>query len=343
MVASVNITGVCMEKYYVGLDLGTKWVYGTILNEKGGIVAEGKINCTEDAVGVFLRNIPKESLSVVIEACGIWYPLYDFLVERCSVVKVANPLQTRWIGHASVKTDKIDSKKLAMLLRMGNIPESYIPSKKARDYKQIVRVRQSLVNVRTQLKNMVHARLRRENIKKPPYIRDIFTKKGIKWLRNLKDPEIDCYLNVIEADEEEIEVAEAAVPSDMYQNEIKILKTIPGVSDLSAATIMSIIVDAKRFPTADALCSYAGLGIRRYQSGNTDRSGGITKQGPAELRRILVQDANVAVRSEGKFKEFFTRLIEKKNYNVAITAVARKMLYIIWFMLITHQEFDENK
>jgi transposase len=332
-----------MAMYYVGLDLGTKWVYGTILDEDGKVRKEGKIVCNENAVEMFLHGIPKDCLQVVIEACGIWYPLYDYLVTRCSVVRVANPVVTQWIGKSAIKTDKIDSKKLAMLLKGGNISESYIPCKEAREYRQIVKCRQSLVQFRTGLKNMVHARLRRENIKPSFKVTDIFGNKGITWLRGLNDSEINCYLNIICAANIEINSAKKAIPKDKYEKEIEILKTMPGVSDISASTLMSVIVDIKRFPNADALVAYAGLAVRKYQSGNTERSGGITKQGSAIMRSVLVQDAHAAVKQEGKFREAFNRLRERRPYNVAITAVARKMLYIMWFMLTNCQEFDERK
>ena len=137
---------------------------------------EGKIPCSEEAVERFLGGRPKECLSVVMEACGIWHGLYDYLVERCGVVKVANPMQAK-LDSSGKKTDKLDSKRLAELLKAGIIRVSYVPPKDARDYRSKVRHRQSMVKISTQLKSQINAVLRRENIDKP--FKDVFTKKGV--------------------------------------------------------------------------------------------------------------------------------------------------------------------
>ena len=84
-----------MKEYYKGLDLGMKWTYATMIDEEKHVIKEGKIPCTEQTVEMFFIGIPKDCLNVVIEACGIWHGLYDYLVMRCKVVKVANPLQMK--------------------------------------------------------------------------------------------------------------------------------------------------------------------------------------------------------------------------------------------------------
>ncbi len=160
------LIGVEMKQYYVGLDLGTKWTYATMIDEEKNIIKEAKLPCEEAAVERFFGGIPKECLNVVMEACGIWHGLYDYLVERCNVVKVANPMQTK-LNSSGKKTDKLDSKRLAELLKAGMINESYVPRKDARDYRSKIRHRQSMVTISTELKNQIHAKLREENIKHP--------------------------------------------------------------------------------------------------------------------------------------------------------------------------------
>ena len=118
--------------YYVGLDLGTKWIYATMINADKAVIKEAKIDVNEEAVEKFFIGIPKQCLNVVIEACGIWYDLHDYLVERCNIVKVANPLLTK-LNASGKKTDKLDSKRLAELLKADMICEAYVPPKAARE------------------------------------------------------------------------------------------------------------------------------------------------------------------------------------------------------------------
>jgi transposase len=94
------------------------------------------------------------------------------------VVKVANPAQTR-LDRSGRKTDKWDSRRLAEKLRADEIYEAYVPPKEARDCRCKVRHRQAIVGISTELKNMIHAVLRRENTKHPPNFRISSRRRGL--------------------------------------------------------------------------------------------------------------------------------------------------------------------
>jgi len=330
-----------MKQYYVGLDLGTKWTYATMIDEEKRVIREAKIPCEEAAVEKFFGGRPKESLNVAMEACGIWHGLYDYLVERCNDVKVANPSQTK-LNESGKKTDKWDSLRLAEKLRSGDIYEAYVPPKEARDYRSKVRHRQAVVGISTELKNMVYAVLRRENIKRP--FDDVFTKKGVRWLKGLGISEIDGCLELVAAASAEISNARAAIPGGFCKREIQLLKTMPGVGDITAPVIMSEIVDIKRFDNPKALCKQAGLVPRVIQSGDSDRRGRLVKQSSAILRTAMIQCAHGVIlkKDGGKLKRFFLRMSKRKSYNTAVAALAHKMLYIIWVMLTNNEEFHDG-
>lgn len=332
-----------MKQFYVGLDMGTKWIYGTILDEKKKVVKEAKIECNIGAVERFLEARPKSSLNAVVEACGIWESIHDYLAERCNVVKVANTLKTKAIGYARKKTDKIDSLILAELLLADMIPEVYVPDKEIRLMRKRTKHRLGIVKVRTMFKNQVHAILRVRNLPPPPDIRDVFTKKGMIWLRSLKIAEVDSCIRMIGASNDEINTVEGLAAANPLRKEIDLLKTIPGVGEISATLIMSEIANISRFETPKKLCAYAGIVPSVYQSGNTERYGRITKHGPGQLRLMLVECADVAIRHDERFRKFFSKIYKKKGWNVAITAVAHKMLYIMWYMLTNNQSYIGDK
>ncbi len=121
--------------------------------------------------------------------------------------------------------------------------------------------------------------------------------------------------------------------------QINLLKTMPGIGNISAIIIAAEIADINRFETAKQLRNYAGMVPKVNQSGEKSYSSGITKEGNKMLRWVLVQCANIAVRISGKFQQQFYKLYKKKHRNVAIIAVARKMLYTMWFMLNRNEPY----
>jgi len=332
-----------VERYFAGLDVHKEFIYATVIDEKRNVFREGKISCSREAVENFLTGIPSTQLEAAMEACGIWTQLYDYLETRCRKAVLVNPLKTRLIASARIKTDKIDSKILAELLRADLIAESYVPPPKIRALRETVRQRQALVKIRTSIKNQIHAILRKNNIKHPDHFKDIFTVKGRKWLKSLENPQINIYLKPLDTIEEEIKtIWHQSKHLDDFTHEINLIKTMPGIGNIVSIVIMTEIVDVKRFKTPRQLCSYAGITPSIHQSGNTERRGKITKQGSKLLRWALVQSAQIAINQPGRFQHQFYRLKQRKHRNVAVTAVARKMLYIIWHMLTYNRPYLHN-
>ena len=118
------------------------------------------------------------------------------------------------------------------------------------------------------------------------------------------------------------------------------LLTIPGVGQYTAAVIVAEVGEIDRFDTDKQLVSYAGLDPMVHQSGDKEVRGSISKEGPAPLRWALVQCANIAVRCEDYFGNFYTRLKERKNHQIAIVATARKILVSIFHMLTRKEPYD---
>jgi transposase len=123
---------------------------------------------------------------------------------------------------------------------------------------------------------------------------------------------------------------------------VRLLITIPGVDYYSALAILSEIGDIRRFPDAKKLTSYAGLVSSTRRSNKIIRHGHITKEGPEILRWILICDTHAAVKREGKLNRFYKRLSKRIGANKAIVATARKMLVIIYHMLVNQSPYEER-
>jgi transposase len=117
---------------------------------------------------------------------------------------------------------------------------------------------------------------------------------------------------------------------------------MPGIGNVASIVIAAEIGEIERFSSPRKLCNYSGLVPGISQSGMKSYKTGITKQGSKLLRWMLIQCAQIAIRKENRFQRYFYRIKGKKHRNVAITAVARKMLYIIWFMLTNNEPYIER-
>jgi transposase len=196
----------------------------------------------------------------------------DVLKEKGYDVKVAHPLMVTAIAHAKVKSDKVDARTLADLLRADMIPESYVPDEKTREVMDLVRRRHSLVETRTSFESKIHAEVAKRWVK---HEGDVFTQEGRKFLRFLHIDAVNDYLDTIEF----------LAQQDRYA---KLLVTVPGVSYYSGLLISSEMADVNRFSDHVHLCSYAGLvpGLRQ----SADRSHATqSKTRSAMLNWIMIQ------------------------------------------------------
>ena len=116
----------------------------------------------------------------------------------------------------------------------------------------------------------------------------------------------------------------------------RLLTTMYGIDNYSALTIVGEIGDIRRFSSSEKLISYAGLNPSVHQSGNTLRTGHISKQGNKNLRWILVQCSHVAVQGDTTLGRFYNRIKKRRGHNIAIVATARKMLKYAYAMLINN-------
>lgn len=285
-----------------------------------------------------------DNCKVALEATGNAAMIHDILTRRGAQVVVVNPIRTRAIAEARIKTDKVDAEILVRLLAADFVCTCWIGSREERELRTLLHQRAALKKQVVSTKNRIHAVLARHAVKVPAS--DLFGAKGRRFLRELEElPEVEkivlaSNLKVLEALEAEI----AAVERELNHKAIalpgiELLLGIPGVDVLAALTILAEIGDVRRFPSAKKLASFSGLVPSVHQSGKTRYTGHITKAGRSMLRWILVQVAQVAVKQPGALRDFYLRLKKRKGHKIAIVAAARKLLTIIWAMLTKNREY----
>lgn len=255
---------------------------------------------------------------------------------------VSNPLTTRAIALAKIKTDKIDTNTLAHLLRCDYLPRVWIPDEATRLLRQKCTERSNLSSDRTRIKNRIHAVLHQRLIQAPKG--DLFSPANLRWLRALPlDPPgratLDRQLRQLDLLESEIDSLSTELQHAYAEPQVKLLMSIPGVDFTVAESIYSTLGDISRFPTPDHAASYLGLVPSTYQSGNSCYHGHITRQGRAHARWLLVQAAQHLSLHPGPLGVFFRRLAKRKCRNMAVVATARKLVTIAWHMLTNNEPY----
>ncbi|MBL8920200.1 MAG: IS110 family transposase [Myxococcaceae bacterium] len=267
----------------------------------------------------------------------------DVLAPFVKRVVVSNPLRTRAIAEAKVKTDKVDALVLAQLLRADFLPDVWRPDGHTRELRHLTTRRATLVSDRTRVKNRLHAVLHQRLIHCP--VKDLFSKQGLAWLRAL---ELDAHgratlasdLTLLDSIEAELAALMPTIAGAAWPDErVRLLMTLPGVDVTVAVALLGAIGDVSRFRDGDAAASYLGLAPSTRQSADNTYHGRITKQGNAHARWLLVQAAQHVANHPGPLGNFFRKLAHRKSRNVAIVAVARKLVVIAWHMLKKNEPY----
>jgi transposase len=170
---------------YVGIDVHKKMCQAAILEDDGTLLDEQRFPNTAEGIEEYAGKLASfnDDLRAVVESTGnLWIQIHDRLETHGFDVALSNPSKTRLIAEAKVKTDKVDARTLAGLLRAGMIPTCYIPGEELRSRRELLRHRLNLVKNRTMVKNRIHGLLDKHGLRMPE---DTPFSRGIEWLRGL--------------------------------------------------------------------------------------------------------------------------------------------------------------
>jgi transposase len=290
----------------------------------------------------FAEELTKDD-SVALEVTTNAWAVADLIQPFVGRVVVSNPLKTKAIAEAKVKTDKVDAEVLAQLLRCDYLPSVWVPDQVTRSLRQLTSRRERLVSERTRLKNRIQSVLASRLVPVP--VKTLFSQEGLKWLVGCElsaDQRalIDSDLRLMKVVDQEIAELEAALRQQAWsQARVRLLMTIPGVDYYVALALIAALGDLSRFADGDHAASYLGLTPSVKQSANTCHYGPITKRGASHARWLLTQAAQNMARQAGPLGVFFRRLAKRKCWNVAVCATARKLVGVAWLMLKNNEPY----
>lgn len=331
--------------YYVGVDLHKHYLTVCILDRRGEVMAEHpRLRNTREAVLEVLGEWEKP-VSVALESCLHWAWLHDVLVAEGYEVQVAHPYEVKLICHARCKTDPVDARKLADLLRTNLLPTIWVPDPETRARRKLLRGRAFLIRTRTKLKNRVQAYLAEENHRVP--MSDLFGKGGRLWLEAVELPEasrlqVELLLETIDGLSERVKRLDRLIKKQVKLSaEAEMLTSVPGIGPYTALLITAEIGDIGRFPTSHALTSYAGLVPSTHSSGGKTYHGKVGASGNSWLKWAVVEATHVLKRQPGPVRRHYERLRRAKGKQKATIGAARKLCCYLYWMLTKGWSYEE--
>jgi transposase len=327
----------------IGLDVHREFAQVAIW-ESGTVRHAGQVEICGESLRVFADSLGPED-EVAIEATCNTHAIVRAIEPRVARVIVSNPMKTRAIAEAKVKTDKVDAEVLAELLAADYLPSVWLADEQTQALRRQVARRTQLVRQRTRIKNQIQAILHRNLVARCPFS-DLFGVKGRCWLSDQHLPAdehhaVDALLRQLDFHHQELRIIDAALGRiALERSEVRRLMTIPGVDATVALSLLAAVGDFRRFRSPEQLVSYLGLNPRVRQSGGKAAAHGrITKNGRAHARGMLVEAAFTASKIPGPLRAFYQRVRARRGTQIAIVATARKLVVLCWTMIERGEDY----
>jgi transposase len=286
---------------------------------------------------------------VVVEVCPLAAKVHDIARELGIAVVVADTTQDAWAWrNVKRKTDRDDALKLLRLALVGQLNPVHVPSPLMRQWRTLIQSREAAVVAQTRCKVRLRALLLRSD-QALPRSKSGWTQEALRELRAQSRPLKECpaeelWRGILALELDQLELLQKQMED--YERKLdewagsdqrlRLVSSIPGVGTVTAAAIVAALDNPRRFRTRRQVAAYAGLTPRRFQSGQMDRQGRISKRGYPVLRRILNQAAWAAVRYDRQQRGFYLRLSDhgaRGKRKRAIVAVMHKLLVVAWAVL----------
>lgn len=341
------------QDIYVGIDVHLRSWKVTVMTDKLFIKTFSQDPNPEQLSRFLKRNFPNATYHSAYEAgfCGYW--IHNKLLALGIHSIVVNPADVPTTDKEKVnKNDKRDSKKIARSLRSGHLKGIHVPALKTLEDRNLLRIRNAIVQDLTRNKNRIKSFLYFHGIEIPELFKSKNThwsRKFMSWLTEIEvvEPSAKKSLSFLIESSEKLretlldvtrEVRKLSV-SEVYARRVSLLQSIPGIGSLTAMIFLTEIETIERFSNFDQFCSFVGLIPSTNSSGEKDNTGEITRRGNNYLRCIIVECAWIAVRRDLSLNRSYHEYCKRMQPSKAIIRIARKLLSRVRFVLKNNQDY----
>ena len=338
------------HRFYCGIDLHARTMYVCIVDQAGNKLVHQNAAANPKA---FLKVIApyRDDIAVCVECMFTWYWLADLCAEHKIAFVLGHALYMKAIHGGKAKNDKIDSAKIAHLLRGGNLPIAYVYPKGMRETRDLLRRRLYLVRHRAEA--LAHIQNTNSQYNLEPFgkkLKLFANREELNIAPRFADPSvrktievdlalIDKYDDMI-GDLERYLIRTAKVDDVQTYHQ---LQTIPGVGKILGLVLLYEIHDIRRFPEAGQFLSYARLVRCAHESAGKQKGSGGKKIGNANLKWAFSEAVCQFLRCSERAKKWLARQEKKHGKKKALAILAARLGRSLYYMLRKEEAFDEQR
>ena len=334
--------------YYCGIDLHTKSMYVCILNQKGEILIHKNLKTNPHTLLKILSPFLPD-LVICVECIFTWYWIADFCAEHNIPFVLGHALYMKAIHGAKTKNDRIDSQKIAALLKAGMIPMAYVYPAEMRPTRDLLRRRMFFKHKRSEL--LGHIQNTRHQYLMPAFEKSIAYKrnrKGIaeKFPNQTVQKSIQANLELIGLYDQIIKDIELYITKNAKEHnayDYYLIRSVPGIGKVLSLVILYEIQTISRFKTVRDFASYARLIRPRKQSAGKTVSCSNRKIGNAYLKWAFSEAAVLFIRESDQVKAYHEKLKNKNGKGKAMAILSHRIGRAVYFMLKNKQPFDMKR
>lgn len=333
------------HKFSCGIDLHAREMYVCVLDQKGEVILHRNIPTEPNR---FLKIIApyREDIVVAVECIFTWYWIADLCAQEGIPFILGHALYMKAIHGGKAKNDKIDSLKIATLLRGGMLPMAYVYPPMMRSTRDLLRRRCYFMQLRAKLLGhiqntnsqynlpVLHKRIDRKKHREG--VVEHFDERGVQ-----KSIEADFFL--LDSFDSVLRNLENYVLRTARQhdaNTLHLLRTVPGIGKVLSLTILYEIHDINRFPRVQDFVSYCRLVKCTKESGGKIKGSSGKKIGNVHLKWAFSEAAVLFLRCNPEGQAFLSRLQKKHGKGKALTILAHKLARAVYYMLKRKEAFD---
>ena len=334
--------------YYCGIDLHTKSMYVCILNQNCEILVHKNLKTNPDCLlKIISPYLP--DLVICVECIFTWYWIADFCHEYQIPFVLGHALYMKAIHGAKTKNDRIDSQKIAALLKAGMIPMAYVYPAEMRPTRDLLRRRMFFQHKRAEL--LGHIQNTRHQYLMPAFEKSIAYKRNRTGIVDLFPNQTVqksilsnvTLINTLDQIITDLELYISKNAKEHNPNDFYLLRSIPGVGKVLALVMLYEIHDINRFKSVQDFASYARLIKPKKESAGKVYSGGNRKIGNAYLKWAFSEAATLFIRESDQVKDYHQKLKNKNGKGKAMAILSHRIGRTAYFMLKNKQAFDMKR
>jgi transposase len=336
------------HQFYCGIDLHARSMFLCIMNQSGKVLLHRNFRANPETLLAAI-NPYREDLVVAVECIFTWYWIADLCSREGVAFVLGHALYMKAIHGGKTKNDKIDSQKIAALLRSGMLPMAYVYPQRMRSTRDLLRRRLYLARQHAELQTHIQNTNTQYNL---PYFDKRIDRRSNRAHIGLRfsDPSVRTSVEVdaalMDAIHQQILTIERQINTQVREHDpvaVHLLRSIPGIGKTLALVILYEIHDINRFPAVGNFLSYARLVKCTHESAGKRKSGPNNKIGNVHLKWAFSEAACLFLRKNLPAELYHQRLVSRYGKAKALSILAQKLGRTVYTMLKRRTPFDAKR